>query len=46
MPVSVKRNLSIYGDRVLVPTSDVHLVSLDIKSGAGEGTTVRAVLPL
>ena len=31
--VSVKRNLSIYGNLLLVPTSDVHLVALDVKSG-------------
>ena len=31
--VSVKRNLAIYGDKLLVPTSDVHLVALDIKTG-------------
>lgn len=31
---SVKRNLSIYGNLLLVPTSDVHLVALDAKSGS------------
>jgi alcohol dehydrogenase (cytochrome c) len=31
--VTVKRNLAIYGDKLLVPTSDVHLVALDIKTG-------------
>jgi len=30
---STKRNLSIYGDKLLVPTSDVHMVALDIKTG-------------
>ena len=30
---SVKRNLSIYGGTLLVPTSDSHLVALDIKTG-------------
>jgi alcohol dehydrogenase (cytochrome c) len=32
-PASVKRNLSIYGDRLIVPTSDVHVVALDVKTG-------------
>jgi alcohol dehydrogenase (cytochrome c) len=31
--VTVKRNLAIYGDKLLVPTSDVHLIALDIKTG-------------
>lgn len=31
--VSVKRNFSIYGDRLFVPTSDTHIVALDIKTG-------------
>ena len=31
--VSVKRNLAIYGDKLLVPTSDVHLVALEVKTG-------------
>jgi alcohol dehydrogenase (cytochrome c) len=30
---SVKRNLSIYGDKLLVPTSDCHIVALDIRTG-------------
>ncbi len=30
---SVKRNLSIYGNLLLVPTSDVHLVALEVKTG-------------
>ena len=30
---SVKRNLALYGDRLLVPSSDSHLVALDIKTG-------------
>jgi alcohol dehydrogenase (cytochrome c) len=30
---SVKRNLALYGDRLLVPTADSHLVALDIKTG-------------
>ena len=30
---SLKRGLSIYGNRLIVPTSDVHLVALDTKSG-------------
>jgi alcohol dehydrogenase (cytochrome c) len=29
----VKRNLSIYGGALLVPTSDSHIVALDIKTG-------------
>ena len=31
---SVKRGLSIYEDRLYVPTSDAHVVALDIKTGA------------
>ncbi len=31
-PASVKRNFSIYGDRLFVPTSDVHVVALDVKA--------------
>jgi len=30
---TVKRNIAIYGDKLLVPTSDVHMVALDIKTG-------------
>jgi alcohol dehydrogenase (cytochrome c) len=30
---SVKRHISIYGDKLFVPTSDVHIVALDIKTG-------------
>jgi alcohol dehydrogenase (cytochrome c) len=30
---SVKRNLSIYRDKLLVPTSDDHVVALDVKTG-------------
>ena len=30
---SVKRNLALYENRLYVPTSDVHLVALDIKTG-------------
>jgi alcohol dehydrogenase (cytochrome c) len=30
---SVKRAIAIYGDRLYVPTSDVHIVALDVKSG-------------
>jgi len=29
----VKRNIAIYGDRLLVATSDLHMVSLDVKTG-------------
>ncbi len=32
-PASVKRNIAIYGDRLLVATSDLHMVSLDVKTG-------------
>jgi alcohol dehydrogenase (cytochrome c) len=32
-PPTVKRNISIYGDRLLVATSDVHMISLDVKTG-------------
>lgn len=31
--LSVKRNLSLYRDSLLVPTSDDHLVALDVKTG-------------
>ena len=31
---SVKRNLSIYGNLLLVPTSEVDLLALDVKSGS------------
>lgn len=30
---SVKRNISIYGDKVYLGTSDVHVVALDVKTG-------------
>jgi alcohol dehydrogenase (cytochrome c) len=30
---SVKRSLAIYGTRLYVPTSDAHIVALDVKSG-------------
>ncbi len=30
---SVKRNIAIYADKLLVPTSDVHMVALDVKTG-------------
>jgi len=30
---TVKRAIAIYGDRLYVPTSDVHVVALDIKTG-------------
>ncbi len=32
-PPSVKRAISLYGDKLFVPTSDVHVVALDIKTG-------------
>jgi alcohol dehydrogenase (cytochrome c) len=31
---SVKRAIAIYGDRLYVPTSDVHIVALDVKTGS------------
>jgi alcohol dehydrogenase (cytochrome c) len=31
--LSVKRNLSLYGDRLYMPTSDDHIVALDVKTG-------------
>jgi alcohol dehydrogenase (cytochrome c) len=31
--LSVKRNLSLYGDRLYMPTSDDHMVALDVKTG-------------
>ena len=30
---SVKRGISIYGSRLFVPTSDAHIVALDVKTG-------------
>lgn len=30
---SVKRSISIYGSRLYVPTSDAHIVALDVKTG-------------
>ncbi len=32
--LSVKRNMSLYGDRLYVPTSDDHVVALDVKTGS------------
>jgi alcohol dehydrogenase (cytochrome c) len=32
--LAVKRNISLYGNRVYVPTSDDHIVALDVKTGA------------
>jgi alcohol dehydrogenase (cytochrome c) len=31
---SLKRGMSIYGERLYVPTSDVHVVALDVKTGS------------
>ena len=31
---SVHRNIALYGDRLLVPTSDDHVVALDVRTGA------------
>ena len=31
---SLKRGMSIYGQRLYVPTSDLHVVALDVKTGA------------
>jgi alcohol dehydrogenase (cytochrome c) len=31
--LAIKRNLAIYRDRLLVPTSDVHVVALDVRTG-------------
>ena len=31
---SLKRGMSIYGERLYVPTSDLHVVALDVKTGA------------
>jgi alcohol dehydrogenase (cytochrome c) len=31
--LSVKRNIAIYRDRLIVPTSDDHVVALDVKTG-------------
>jgi alcohol dehydrogenase (cytochrome c) len=32
--LSVKRNISLYGDRLYIPTSDDHIVALDVKTGS------------
>jgi alcohol dehydrogenase (cytochrome c) len=32
--LAVKRNISLYGDRLYVPTSDDYIVALDVKTGA------------
>jgi len=32
--LAIKRNLAIYRDRLLVPTSDVHVVALDVRTGS------------
>ena len=34
VPPSVKRSISIYGNRLYVPTSDAHIVALDVKTGS------------
>ncbi len=33
VPPGVKRGISIYGNRLYVPTSDTHIVALDVKTG-------------
>jgi alcohol dehydrogenase (cytochrome c) len=32
--LAVKRNIALYGDRLYVPTSDDHIVALDVKTGS------------
>ncbi len=32
-PATVKRSISIYADKIIVPTSDVHVIALNIKTG-------------
>ncbi|MEJ0007084.1 MAG: PQQ-binding-like beta-propeller repeat protein [Steroidobacteraceae bacterium] len=32
--LSVRRNIAIYGDKLLVPTSDDHVIALDVRTGA------------
>ena len=32
--ISVKRNMALYGDKLYVGTSDVHVIALDVKTGA------------
>jgi alcohol dehydrogenase (cytochrome c) len=32
--LAVKRDISLYGDRLYVPTSDDHIVALDVKTGS------------
>ena len=36
---SLKRGMSIYGERLYVPTSDLHVVALDVRTGAVEWET-------
>ena len=33
VPAGVKRNIAIYGDKLYMPTSDVHMVALDVRTG-------------
>ena len=33
VPLSVERAIALYGDRLYVPTSDTHIVALDVKTG-------------
>jgi len=33
VPVGVKRNIAISGDKLYIPTSDAHMVALDVKTG-------------
>lgn len=32
-PTTVKRAIAVYGDQLFVPTSDTHIVALDVKTG-------------
>lgn len=34
IPVDSKKGVAIYGDKIIIPTSDMHLIALDMKTGA------------
>lgn len=34
IPADSKKGVAIYGDKIIIPTSDMHLIALDMKTGA------------
>ena len=44
-PPSVKRHIVLYGDKVLIATSDVHVVALDVHNGRSRCGTRRSLTP-